>query len=131
MQSGWPRAPSSLVFAYAFALAGCGSEPKRPAVTPAATVIGQPQSCISIPQLRETRIRDDWTIDFIAESGRVWRNTLTSRCSGLEVGNRFSYETSLSQLCNTDVIYVLEPAVDLHRGPTCGLGTFVPVELAK
>jgi hypothetical protein len=129
VRSVWPRASASLAFA--FALAGCASEPQRPPVSPAATVIGRPQSCISLQQLRETRIRDDWTIDFIAESGRVWRNTLTSRCSGLKVGNSFSYETSLSQLCNTDIIYVLEPAVDLHRGPACGLGEFVPVEFAK
>ncbi|MET0795720.1 MAG: hypothetical protein ABW061_29650 [Polyangiaceae bacterium] len=112
-------------------LASCAGELDRPPVTPAATVIDSPESCVSLAQLRETRVRDDWTIDFIAESGRVWRNTLPSRCSGLKVGNSFSYETSLSQLCNTDIIYVLEPAVDLHRGPACGLGEFVPVKLQK
>ncbi len=115
----------------AFALAGCGGEGKRPPVTPAATVVGEPQSCVLLPQLRETRVRDDWTIDFVSENGHVWRNTLPYRCSGLKVGNGFTYETSLSQLCNNDIIYVPELAGDLHRGPACGLGEFVPVTLAK
>jgi hypothetical protein len=129
MRRVWLAALATL--ASALALASCAGELERTPVTPAARVIGDPQSCVSLAQLRETRIRDDWTIDFIAESGRVWRNTLPSRCSGLKVGNSFSYETSLSQLCNTDIIYVLGPAVDLHRGPACGLGEFVPVKLEK
>ena len=86
------------------ALASCVEEGKRPAVTPAATVIGEPQSCIPLRQLSETRIRDDWTIDFIAASGRVWRNALTSRCSGLKLSSGIGYKTSLSQLCSTDII---------------------------
>lgn len=118
-------------FALALALTSCGSEPRRPPVTPAAAVVGEPQSCISLGQLRETRIRDDWTIDFISETDRVWRNSLPSRCPSLKVSNSFSYETSLSQLCNTDIVYVLEPAAGLHRGPACGLGEFVPVRLEK
>ena len=120
-------APSAL----ALALAGCSGEPKRPPVAPAASVVGEPQSCISLGQLRETRIRDDWTIDFISETGRVWRNSLPSRCPSLKVSNSFSYETSLSQLCNTDIVYVLQQGAGLHRGPACGLGEFVPVRLEK
>jgi hypothetical protein len=115
------------------ALAACTQQPprERPAVAPAAKVVGEPQSCVQLAQIRETRIRDDWTIDFIAGGDRVWRNTLTSRCPGLKSQNGFTYETSLSQLCSTDIIYVLETAGGLHRGPGCGLGQFVPVQLEK
>ena len=69
--------------------------------------------------------------DFVGD-GRVWRNALPSRCPGLKSNNRFTYETSLSQLCSTDIIYLLEtPAGDLHRGAACGLGQFAPVKLDK
>jgi hypothetical protein len=123
------KALARLVVALAlFALGGC-TEEARPAVTPAATIVGKPESCVPLSQLGETRIRDDWTIDFIG-NGRVWRNALTGRCPGLNSNRRFTYETSLSQLCSTDIIYVLETAAgDLHRGAACGLGQFMPVKL--
>ena len=123
-----------MLFALApLALAACSSEPpaERPPVGPAAAVTGPPQSCIPLTSARETRIRDDWTIDFIASGRRAWRNTLPQRCSGLKSADAFTYKTSLSQLCSTDIIYVLErTGGELSRGAGCGLGQFVPVELA-
>ena len=115
------------------ALAGCSNQrpAERPAVSPAAQVVGAAESCIPLAQINETRVRDDWTIDFIAAGGRAWRNSLTSRCSGLRAANAITYETSLSQLCGTDIVYVLETAGGLHRGPACSLGKFVPVKLEK
>ncbi len=103
----------------------------RPAPRPAARPIGAPVSCVPLHQIRETKIRDDWTIDFIGSGKRVWRNTLTSRCSGLRANNGITYETSLSELCTTDIVYVLQTAGGLSRGPACDLGQFVPVSLAK
>ena len=115
------------------ALAACAQErpANRPAVSPAAQVTGPAESCIPLAQIRETRVRDDWTIDFISGGGRAWRNTLTSRCSGLRAANAITYETSLSQLCDTEIVYVLETAGGLHRGPACSLGKFVPVRLER
>lgn len=116
------------------AVAGCSQEDpsKRPAVAPKAEVVGTAESCVQLSQIRETRIRDDWTIDFIGNGDRVWRNTLTSRCPGLKSENAFTYETSLSQLCNVDIVYVLQNfGGRLQRGPGCGLGQFVPVKLEK
>jgi hypothetical protein len=114
-------------------LAACTqSEPRdRPPVSPAARITGEAESCIPLAQVRESRVRDDWTIDFIRDGRRAWRNTLPNRCPGLRAENGFTYETSLSQLCSTDIIYVLETAGGLHRGPGCGLGRFVPVELER
>jgi hypothetical protein len=118
--------------AASFAAFGCSETATvRPPVAPAATIVGEPQSCVSRGQLRETRIRDDSTIDFFGSGGRVWRNTLSGSCPGLRPHNGFAYETSLSQLCSTDIIYVLETAGGLRRGAACGLGPFVPVKLAK
>ena len=123
----------SLILA-AGAVAGCAQEDpsKRPAVAPKAEVVGAAESCVQLSQVRETRIRDDWTIDFVGNGDRVWRNTLTSRCPGLKSENAFTYETSLSQLCNVDIVYVLQNLGGrLQRGPGCGLGQFVPVKLEK
>ena len=117
-----------------FALAACSQQrpAERPAVSPAATVIGEPESCIPLAQIRETRIRDDWTIDFVRMGKQAWRNTLPHRCPGLKSADAFTYETSLTQLCSTDVIHVLDRVGgELNKGVGCGLGQFVPVELEK
>ena len=116
------------------AIAACSQErpSDRPAVAPAAKIVGKAASCVAINQLRESRIRDDWTIDFIQSGNRAWRNTLPQRCPGLRSDDAFTYETSLSQLCSTDIIYVLQrTGGSLQRGAGCGLGTFVPVELER
>ena len=116
----------------ALALASCTERPaERPPVSPAARQVGEPQNCIPITAISSTRIRDDWTIDFVrGAGGTVWRNTLPNRCPGLRSEDAFTYETSLTQLCNTDIIYVLNRiGGDLQRGAGCGLGMFVPVEL--
>lgn len=116
----------------ALALGACSYErpAERPPVSPAAKVIGEAQSCIPLHSIRETRIRDDWTIDFVGPGDKVWRNTLTSRCPTLKSENAITYETSLSQLCSTDIVYVLRTiGGNLERGPGCGLGPFVPVML--
>ena len=103
---------------------------------PAVKVTGAPQSCIPINHIRETRVRDDSTIDFIGTGrGEAWRVSLSSPCPSLKAENRFSYETSLSQLCSTDIITVLYDygggATGLQRGASCGLSQFTPIALAK
>ena len=113
------------------ALAACTQQrpAERPAVSPAARVTGEGESCIPIHMIRESRVRDDWTIDFMRDGKRAWRNTLPQRCSGLRAADAFGYSTSLSQLCSTDIIWVLEQTGGPRRGASCGLGKFVPVEL--
>ena len=98
---------------------------------PVARIVGEPVSCIPLHQARESRIRDDYTIDFMRNAREGWRVTLPYRCSGLAVQNAFTYKTSLTQLCSTDIIYVLETAGGLHRGGGCGLDRFVPVVLDR
>lgn len=114
-------------------IALAASSDSRPAPKPAAQPIGAPVSCIPLANFNVTRIRDDWTIDFVGGAGnRVWRNALTNRCSGLKSANAITYETSLSQLCNTDIVYVLDTVGGRpQRGPSCSLGQFVPVKLEK
>jgi len=114
----------------ALALSGCmqGEARDKPPVSPAAKIVGEAENCIPLTQIRSSRIRDDWTIDFEGPGSKVWRNTLPNRCPGLRSADKFTYETSLSQLCSTDIIYVLQDfGGRLERGAGCGLGQFVPV----
>ena len=98
---------------------------------PAAAPAGKPLNCIPLHQIRETRVRSDGVIDFImAGRNQVYRNTLPNGgCPSLGFEERFTYTTSLSVLCSTDIITVLRVAPTM-AGPSCGLGQFQPVTLA-
>lgn len=92
----------------------------------AAKPDGKPESCINLRQIRESRVRDDQTIDFYMIGGKVYRSTLPNSCPQLGFEKRFSYKTSLSQLCSTDIITVLT-SPGISTGASCGLGQFQPV----
>lgn len=105
--------------------------PKRSKVPP-AEVTGEPVSCINLSQIRSTTVRDDRTIDFIMSGGKVYRNELPNQCGGLGFDRTFSYSTSLTQLCNVDIITVQQNiGGGLMPGASCGLGQFTPVKLIK
>ena len=97
---------------------------------PAATPNGAPQTCIQIIRIRESRVRDDRTIDFVMNDKTVYRNSLPQDCPELGIEQAFSYETSLTELCNTDIIIVFRNGGPPRRGASCGLGLFQPVTLA-
>lgn len=123
---------AALVVAGLSACAQSNTQSASKPVAPAARVVGEPVSCLQLTSFRSTEIRDDWTIDFIGTGGRVWRNTLPNKCPGLKSADAFTYATSLSQLCNVDIITVLNNfGGNLQRGAGCGLGQFVPVKLEK
>ncbi len=95
---------------------------------PAVEVIGDPVDCLPIGSIRNSTVHDDYTIDFEVGS-KTYRNTLPHRCPSLGFEEAFTYETSLTRLCSTDIIYVLRrTGGELERGAGCGLGKFVPVE---
>jgi len=97
---------------------------------PEATPTGKPESCISTNRIRATHVRSDQIIDFEMNGGQVYRNALPYACPNLGFQESFGYETTTGQLCSVDTITVLQTASGT-RGPTCGLGTFQPVKLAK
>jgi hypothetical protein len=114
------------------ALAGCTQSDAKEDPVPAAQPTGAPQTCIPINQIDTTRIRSDSIIDFVGIGKQVWRVTLSNPCPQLKSENKFGYETSLSQLCSTDVITVLHDyGSGIQRGASCGLSQFVPVSLPK
>jgi hypothetical protein len=117
-------------------LAGCAPQNRtsdKGPVSPAVRVTGPAQSCVPLLSVRSTSVRDNRTIDFKTSGRRGFRNTLPNDCPGLRSGNNgFTYATSLSQLCSSDIIYPLENyGGTLQRGAGCGLGQFVPVEFER
>ena len=94
-----------------------------------ATPTGEPENCLQLIRIRETRVRDGQTIDFVMVNGDVYRNTLPFECPGLAFDERFSYRTSINRLCNVDTITVFDSTG--MRGATCGLGQFQPIEIAE
>lgn len=98
---------------------------------PAATPIGPAQNCVHLSDIRESRVLNDQTIDFHLRNGKVLRNTLPHKCPQLGFERAFSYKTSLSQLCNVDIITVLIQGSGPHQGASCGLGMFQPVQITK
>jgi hypothetical protein len=121
------------LFASALAVLALGSNSAiardRNAV-PLAEPTGKPVDCVSLRSIQSTRVHGDRTIDFHMNGGKVYRNTLPISCPSLGFEERFSYKTSLSQLCSVDIITVLQ-SPGLSQGPSCGLGPFQPVKLVK
>jgi hypothetical protein len=94
--------------------------------------VGEPKSCVTISQIRSTKVIDSRNIDFRMAGGKTYRNILPQSCPGLKFEDRFSYRTSLNQLCNVDIVHVLhDQGGQLHEGAGCGLGKFQMVEKVK
>ncbi|WP_419815733.1 hypothetical protein [Glacieibacterium sp.] len=116
-------------------LANCSTPPPPPAQT--AAVVPAPsssipvaqsrgQNCIDLSRIREAKVVDDRTIDFVLNGGQVLRNTLPNACPSLGVEKAFTYATSISQLCAVDTITVINQGGGIRTGASCGLGKFVP-----
>jgi hypothetical protein len=90
-------------------------------------VLGPAVNCVQLQNIRETQVRDDQTIDFIMRGGKRFRNTLPNSCPQLGFERAFSYQTSISQLCNVDIITVIVQGAGPRRGASCGLGKFTPI----
>ncbi len=115
----------------ALAAGGIATAGRRTAA-PEAREIGKPVSCISLSRIQESRVRNDNVIDFKVSGNKWYRNTLPRGCPSLGFEERFSYATSINQLCSTDIIHVLQSyGSGVHQGAGCGLGKFQPVEIVK
>ena len=126
------RPVAALSLIAALALAGCAAQVEETAAAddaPPARVVGEPTNCIQVSLLQRSLVRSDRTIDFEMRNRDIYRNTLPSRCPTLGFERSIAYETRTGQLCSIDIIHVLRS--DGSRGPACGLGEFVPVELEE
>ena len=111
-------------------LAAAPSTARDRNAVPAATPTGPAQSCVRLTELRESRVRNDRVIDFITIGRKAYRVTLPDACPGLGFERAFSYKTSLSELCQQDIITVFHQGPGASRGASCGLAPFQPIELA-
>ncbi len=112
--------------ALALGLTSCASGPPKDLAE--VKPIGEPVNCLLLQNIRETKVIDDATIDFYTRSGQVYRNRLPNSCPQLGFERAFSYATSITQLCNVDIITVILTTSPLQRGASCGLGKFTPIE---
>jgi hypothetical protein len=110
----------------AIAVGSATARPLKSAQEAPVTPAGPSRSCIPLTGIDHTRVRNDRTIDFYMLGHKVYRNVLPQPCPELGFEERFGYETSLSQLCSTDIITVLHDSPPV-RGASCGLGQFQPV----
>ncbi|NIJ07456.1 hypothetical protein FHS31_001052 [Sphingomonas vulcanisoli] len=116
--------PRTLAFILLAVVSAASAKAPPEVVTPA----GKPVSCVPLANIRETHVRDDRTIDFVMTGKTSYRNTLPYACPELGFEKAFSYETSLSQLCSSDIITVFRnDGGGPRRGASCGLGPFQPV----
>lgn len=87
-----------------------------------------PQRCVNTMLIRNTYIVDDQNMLFYMRDGKIYHNRLTHACPGLRDDKAFMYSIPMHQLCNVDLITVLEnQGFGFERGASCGLGDFTPI----
>ena len=105
---------------------------KKHKEAPAVKNIGEPIRCVRLRSIQSTKVIDNKTIDFKMNGRKTYRNTLDGKCPGLKSEERFSYRTSVGELCNVDIIRVLHNyGSGLQTGAACGLGKFQQIEKVK
>ena len=72
--------------------------------------------------VRDSDPVDDYIILFEVRGGAMYVNELNGRCSGLGREKRFSFRTPQNQICEGDIITVLD-SFGMFRG-ACSLGEF-------
>jgi hypothetical protein len=86
------------------------------------------ESCVYLRDIRRTDIVDDRNVIFHMRGSGIYLNRLPNRCPGLKIADSFMYSTSLTALCNVDIIRPLrQQAGGFRPGPGCGLGRFEPI----
>jgi len=84
--------------------------------------------CIGLIRIDKTEVIDDQTILFYMRGGEIYKNALPHRCIGLQNERTFMYRTTISELCDLDVVTVLyNQGFGFTPGASCGLGRFYPI----
>jgi hypothetical protein len=86
---------------------------------------GKFENCIPLGgAIQGTKVLDASSLLFDMAGGDVYLNEIPL-CPYLEPSYRsFTYDTSLSKLCNTDIITVIDPSSSVPTIGSCGLGRF-------
>ena len=92
-------------------------------------VAGAPVNCIYLPRVMKTQVYNKTAIAY--ESGStIWVNRPQSGASILNNNDIMLTTPQGSQLCNVDIVRIIDPMVGFWRG-TVGLGQFVPYTKVK
>jgi hypothetical protein len=105
-------------------------EPGDPGPLEAYMATGETTNCLYVPRITRTEVIDNQTILFHMGRRDVYMNRLPRSCPGLARERAFSYEVRTSQLCNVDIIRVLDP-ISRRSTSACGLGQFERLELRQ
>jgi len=86
-------------------------------------------NCINLRRIDHTQVVDDQNILFHMRDHTIYLNRLSHRAPGLDRNQPFMYRTSVGQLCNNDIITVLERwGFGLTEGGSSSLGKFMPID---
>lgn len=86
------------------------------------------KQCVRISSVEEIEIVDAQTLIFHMRGDEVYRNDLPHKCPGLKYDDTLMYRSSVGQLCNVDIITVLDDwGFGFSPGVSCGLGMFHPI----
>ncbi|WP_241241793.1 hypothetical protein [Sphingobium algorifonticola] len=91
---------------------------------------GEPVSCINFRDIRSSRIISGTAIIYEGNNGVLYVNRPASGAAFLRTGDALITVTSLSQLCNVDIVRLFDTGSRFERG-SIGLGQFVPYPRAK
>lgn len=84
--------------------------------------------CVKLDRIQDVDVIDNKTIVFQTGNNTYYINRLPYACNGLRLNDGFLYRTSLNEICNVDVITVLDKVGPGYTGgPSCGLGRFEPI----
>lgn len=102
-------------------------KPPIPKQMASFTGTGEVKKCLGFLRIDDTKVWDDWHILFKMRNGDLWLNELPRKCSRLGREGSFMYKDAINQLCNMDIINVLDTSTGVN-GPSCSLGEFQKIE---
>ncbi len=115
----------------AFMLPSCATVPAGDVEPPDElakyTITEETENCLGLTRIRQSVVLNDQHILFKMRGGDVYLSKLPYRCSRLGFQEAFSYSTSLTKLCNTDIITVISRSGG-DPLTSCGLGIFQKLE---
>ncbi|GIX16894.1 MAG: hypothetical protein KatS3mg119_1080 [Rhodothalassiaceae bacterium] len=88
---------------------------------------GHTERCLRLVEIDQTKILDRSNILFKLKNGKLYISRLEHPCPGLARDRAISYSLSIPELCDLDIITVIDTGLRQEVG-SCGLGTFHEVE---
>ncbi len=89
----------------------------------------KPIHCLSLNRIKNTEVINNRYILFRQLDNSTYVNVLSHACPGLNRNKAIMYRGSVGQLCDLDIITVLESAsIGFMPGASCGLGNFEPID---